>query len=148
MKQLFKLGFVIFLLSASSCYSQQMVQKTTDAKVLQNKKQDFIGKPLSELLKQIAPKIKLVYGNPENTWAGATGGTYLKFHFIDRSEYGNKLKSNKRPAAIVVTFKLDPNNKHKPLPKGGLNEWADEQTKEYGDMIIVNLRVNDDEDKM
>jgi hypothetical protein len=141
MKLLFKLGLLLFLLSATSCYSQQMVRKTTEVKVLQNKKEEFIGKPLSELLKQIGPQIKYVYGNPENTWAGAVGGTYLKFHFIDRNEYGNKLKGSKKPTAIVVSFKLDANNKHRPLPKEGLNEWTEEQTKEYGDMIISNIRV-------
>jgi hypothetical protein len=140
MKELFNLSLFVFLMLCSSCYGQ-MVQKTTDAIVLQNKKEVFIGKPLTELLKQIAPRIKYVYGNPENRWAGETGGTYLRFYFVDRKEAFKQIDAGKKPTTIVINFHLEPNNKRKPLPKEGLNEWTDKQTKEYGDMIVLNVRV-------
>lgn len=141
MKQLFKLNLLIFLLSATSCHAQKLVQKTSDAKKLEINQKQFIGKPLKVLLAQIAPQIKFVYGNPDNTWGGATGGTYLKFHFVNHEEYGKKLNKNKNATGIIVNFQLEPNNTRKPLPKEGLKEWTDEDTKKYGDMIIMKIRV-------
>ena len=141
MKQLIKLITILLLLIGTSCYGQKMVQKASDAKKLEINKEQFSGKPLRVLLAQIEPAIKFVYGNPENKWATATGGTYLKFHFIDRGDYGKKINKNKKPLGILVTFQLDLNNTHKSLPKQGLNEWTDENTSMYGDMIITKVRV-------
>jgi len=138
------LAFAFFYTAPSSCCGQKMIQKTGDAKKLELNKEQFIGKPLKILLEQIEPKIKFVYGNPENTWAGATGGTYLKFHFVDRDEYGRKLKKNEKSIGMVINFQLEPNNTRKPLPKNGLKEWTKEDTKEYGDMIITKVRVIDE----
>jgi len=141
MKIFFKLALMLFLISGKSCFGQKMVQSTEDAKKLEVYKEKFIGEPLSVLLKEVQPKIKLVYGNPENSWGGAIGGTYLKFHFADRDEIGKKLKKKQKPTGIIVNFKLNPKNAHKPLPKGGVKEWTEQETKEYGDMIIANIRV-------
>jgi len=142
MKKLLKLSVLsILLITASSCFGQKIVHKTSDAKKLEVNKAQFIGKPLKVLLAEIEPKIKFVYGNPENRWAGAVGGTYLKFHFIDRTEYGKVLKKKAKPLGIVVNFQLDPKNTHKPLPKEGLKEWTEVNTNEYGDMIITDIRV-------
>lgn len=151
MKKLFKLSVLTFLIpamlvtiSGTSCYGQKMVRKVSDAKKLETNQEQFIGKPLKTLLEDIGLTIKFVYGNPENTWAGATGGTYLKFHFVDRNEYGKMRVKNEAPTAIIVNFQLEPKNTRKPLPKEGLKEWTAEDTKEYGDMIITKIRVVDE----
>ena len=140
MNQLF-IVITISLFSTASCTAQKMVQKTIDAKKLEINKGNFISKPLNVLLEQIEPQIKFVYGNPENKWAGATGGTYLKFHFVSRDEYGESLKKNQNPIGIIVSFQLEVNNRRKPLPKDEIKEWTKENTKDYGDMIITNTRV-------
>lgn len=142
MKMLLKLSALLILMFiAPSCFGQKMVHKTSDAKKLEVNKAQYIGKPLNVLLAEIEPKIKFVYGNPDNSWGGAIGGTFLKFHFIDRTEYTKVLKKKSKPLGIVVNFQLEPNNTRKPLPKDGLKEWSEENTKEYGDMIITNIRV-------
>lgn len=148
MKKMFKIGKSIFfipaillILSATSCYSQKMVQRVSDAKKLETNKEKFVGKSLKVLLDSIGPEIKYVYGNPENTWFGETGGTRLYFYFVDRDEYGEKRARNETPVGVVVSFQLEPNNTRKPLPKEGLKRWTANETKEYGDMIISNVRV-------
>lgn len=141
MKQLLKFLILILLLTTTSCHAQKMVQKASEAKKLEIDKQQFIGKPLKVLLAQIKPKIEFVYGNPDNTWGEVTGGTYLKFHFVDRDKYKETLKKNKTPIGIIVNFQLEPKNTRKPLPKDGLKEWTDENMKEYGDMIITKIHV-------
>ncbi len=140
-KPTFFIPAILLILSATSCYGQKMVQRVGDAKKLETNKEKFVGKPLKVLLDSIGPEIKYVYGNPENTWFGANGGTHLNFHFIDRNEYGEKLNKNEKPVGIVVTFQLEPKNTRNPLPEGGLKRWTANETKEYGDMIISNVRV-------
>lgn len=143
MKQILCILFSLsLLLPFSSCYSQKVMKTVGDAQKLVENKEKFIGKPLSQLLKQIEPKIKFVYGNPDNNWAGATGGTFLAFHFVGREEGLKRLSKKDNPTAIIVNFELDLNNKHKPLQNDGRIElWTDAETKEYGDMIILNIRV-------
>ncbi len=110
-------------------------------KKIETNKAGFIGQPLKSLLIQISPKIKFVYGNPENRYRRSIGDTYLKFHFFDKKEAQKLFSTNHTPTGLIVELVSDENNHHKPLPKGGLNEWTKENTKEYGDMIIQNIRV-------
>ncbi len=135
------LSVTFLLIMITSCQGQKMVQKISDAKKLEFNKEQFIGKPLRVLLDNISPKIKYVFGNPENTWSGANDGTYLRFHFVERDEYKLKLDNDEKLTAIVVTFPLDIHNAHKSLPKPGLKEWTAENTEEYGDMIVAGIRV-------
>ena len=78
------LNFFVFalLFCTISCHAQQMVQKVNDAKKLEINKERFIGKPLKELLSQIAPKVMYVYGNPDNRSPNAIGGTYIKIFLL------------------------------------------------------------------
>ena len=79
--------FAAFLLGITSCNTQRLVLKVNDAKKLEANEDNFIGKPLKKVLSEIKPKIKFVYGNPENTWAGATGWTYFTFYFVDKEAF-------------------------------------------------------------
>ena len=67
MKVVIKIYAFIFFITATSCYGQKMVQNKSEAKNLEINKEQFIGKPLKSLLKEISPKIKYVFGHPENT---------------------------------------------------------------------------------
>lgn len=116
----------------------------TDAKKLELNQSQFIDKPLKALLAQIKPPIKFVYGNPENTWAGATGGTSLRLHFITKEERLKQWNKNQVPTEIVILFQLEPQNTRPPLPKEGLQQWTKENTKAYGDMIILKVRIREE----
>ncbi|ANE51238.1 hypothetical protein [Flavisolibacter tropicus] len=141
MKLPYRLFLFVILFVSTACFGQKLVQAVSDVGQLAIHKEQFIGQPLNILLAQIEPAIKYVYGNPENRWRGAVGGTYLKFHFVDKQEYGEMLRQNKKPAGVVVSFSLEPNSSRKPLPKGGIPLWTDEQKREYGDMIIADIRI-------
>ncbi len=141
MKQLFNIFLVAFLFAITSCNTQKLVLKVNDAKKLEANEDNFIGKPLKNVLSQIKPKIKFVYGNPENTWAGATGGTYFTFYFVDKEDGKKRISVNDIPTHITVQFQLEPTNNRRPFPKGGIKEWTKKETKEYGDMIIINIFV-------
>jgi hypothetical protein len=140
MKQLFNIFLVVFLFVITSCNTQKLVVKVNDAKKIETNKDKFIGKPLKKVLSQIKPKIKYVYGIPENTSAEAIGGTYFTFYFVDKEDILKRF--NNKPTSITVQFQLEPTNNRRPLPKGGIKEWTKKETKEYGDMIIQNIYVS------
>lgn len=142
MKQLLLLPVAVFILGITSCNTQRLVVKVNDAKKLETYKDNFIGKPLKNLLAEIKPEIKFLYGNPENTWREATGGTYFTFYFLSKEEVKKRFSPNNKPTRIFVQFQLEPINKRKLLPNGSLSKWTKKETKEYGDMIIMNIRVS------
>lgn len=138
MKLLIKLFVCTFLLSLNSCYAQKMVQKSSDAKKLEINKDQFIDKPLKVLLAQIAPKIEGALGDPD--MASDTRLNHISFCFIGIDEYFHRKNKGENPIIIRVTLKR-PNRKEYPVlsPK---NAWTDEQTKIYGDMIVMRITVS------
>ncbi|MDQ6610491.1 MAG: hypothetical protein M3Y85_11800 [Bacteroidota bacterium] len=141
MKHFIKILFIVIISSTTGCcYAQKMVTKIRDAKKLEINKEQFIGKPLKFLIDQIGPKIKFAYGNPNNKGESIIG-TNIKFYFADETEYWKRHKENQTPTAILVTFKLEPNNTRKPIPVGGV-KWTAELANEYGDMIISRIYVS------
>ena len=142
MNQQFNIFFCSFFLAITSCNTQRLVLKVNDTKKLETNKGDFIGKPLKNVLSEIKPKIKFVYGIPENTSAEAIGGTYFTFYFVDKEDGKKRINVNDIPTQITIRFKLEKLNNRKPLPKEGLTKWTEKETKEYGDMIIQNIYVS------
>jgi hypothetical protein len=80
-----------------------------------------------------------VHGNPENNSGHITGGTYFTFYFVDKEEVIKRF--NNEPTRITLNFQLEKTNNRRPFPKGGIKEWTKKETKEYGDMIIININV-------
>jgi hypothetical protein len=126
------------VLITNTGYTQKMVLTPSDAPKLVENKGTFIDKPLKNLLSQINPKINYVSGNPERY----TNASYLTFYFVTKED-GVKVIRNtgKYPMGIYVTFQYEENNNHQPLPQGGILEWTSKDTEEYGDMIIMDIRI-------
>ena len=141
MKIVYNIFLAAFTLAVTSCNTQRLLVKVNDAKKLETNRDNFIGKPLKNLLSEIKPTIRFVYGEPENTSARTFGETYLVFNFDDKEEGNKRLNANETPTMIVVQFELEPKNVRKPIPKEGLTKWKKKETKEYGDMIVLSIRV-------
>lgn len=139
MKQLFKILLVSFLMTFNICHAQKMIQTIGDAKKLELNKDKFIGKPLKELLKEIRPEIKMVYGNPENIFNEFS--TYISFYFVDKEEYRIRNIKGEHPTTIRVIFKQNKDN-HPARPLEKPDVWKKEYEKLYGEMIIVDIRVS------
>ena len=58
MKQFLFIPYVVLILGVISCNAQRLVVKVNDAKKLETYKDNFIGKPLKNLLAEIKPEIK------------------------------------------------------------------------------------------
>ena len=132
---------LLLILLASSCQRQKIMKSIPEAENLVINQHKFIGKPLRILLVEIKPDIKFVYGEPENTSGRTLGETYLVFTFVDK-EAGKKRLNGETRTRITVQFQLEPKNTRKPLPKEGLAKWTKIETKEYGDMIVLSIRVS------
>jgi hypothetical protein len=78
-----------------------MVQKTSDAQNLERNKNQFIGKPLKELLKEIKPKIETALGSPgTNERPG-----FFNFYFAPKEEYDKYRAQDTFPLTIKVYIK-------------------------------------------
>jgi hypothetical protein len=138
MKQSFKiLTFVILFIASASCYAQQMVRKTSDAKKLEINKSEFIGKPLKNLLKEIGPTIATALGSPGST----EQPSFFNFYFSQKKEYDNYRKQNKFPLTIKVYVKENFEwNKRGKTREDWLN-WTKEDEERYGNLTILDIKV-------
>ena len=75
MKNTIKTFAILFLLINYSCKAQQLVQTPNDAYKLKTNEQQFLNKPLKNLLKEIKPEIKFVLGTVDYP-------SYFSFRFI------------------------------------------------------------------
>ncbi|HEV8271234.1 MAG TPA: hypothetical protein VGQ04_07995 [Chitinophagaceae bacterium] len=137
MKPLSKIFTLLFLLGVSSCQAQKMVQKTSDAKKLEINKNQFVGKPLSVLLKEIGPKIETALGSPgTNERAG-----FFSFYFAPKAEYDKYRSQEKFPLTIKVYIKDSFEWNRKDKTKDSWLNWTKEDEEKYGSLIIADIKV-------
>ena len=138
MKQSLSLIILICLLSLTSCIAPKMAQTLNDVKKLEINEQQFIGKSLKVLLKQVKPKIILAIGNPE----GFEGlqSTYLIFYFVDKQTFITRDSKGDKPLRISVLLKKKSGKNYPPLLASKL--WSKEQLRAYGEMKVLRIWVN------
>lgn len=140
MKSLLRISaFACLLAIYSSCYSQQIMRSVGDAQNLLSKKRLFIGQPLSTLLKEIKPEIKMVFAEG-NRADGAL--SYLVFNFVDREGQKKYTKEGKKSLRITVFLKerFVWSKSDKPVAEG--EKWTKEDAKKYGNLTVVDFRVS------
>lgn len=139
MKVSFKilLAFFVFL-TAFSCKAQ-LVQTVNDVKRLEINQDKFVGKPLSDLLKQIKPEIKRVMIVP----GSSQRLTALYFYFLSDSDFHKFYKeTGKNPLELRVRlkeydFKWDPSTR----PQDQRYDWTKEDEKEFGKLTVADVKV-------
>lgn len=119
-----------------SCTAQKMVQAPADVIKLKTYSDQFIGKPLKYLFKEIKPPLQLAYGNPED--ASKFKLASISFCFIGLANFKQMIETGKEPLTIIVTLERADNKQYPKLVSG---PWTDEKTKTYGDMIIRRIGV-------
>ena len=138
MKLLSRIFFCTLLIAIiSSCKAQKMVQKTSDAKKLEINKNQFVGKPLSILLKEIGPKIETALGSPgTNERAG-----FFSFYFASKGEYDKYRAQDKFPLTIKVYIKEIFEWDKKGKTKDDWLNWTREDEEKYGNLIVADIKV-------
>lgn len=134
MKNLLKILAILFLLINYSCKAQQMVQTPNDAHKLKTNEQQFIDKPLKDLLKEIKPEIKTAYGTLGDP-------SYFSFRFIDVVEFnsGRAIGKNHLGLYVYVKEPLDWDFTKRPTGKEYL--WTKEDVEKYGNLTVIRIKV-------
>ena len=137
MKPLSKIFTLLFLPGVIFCQAQKMVQKTSDAQNLERNKNQFIGKPLKDLLKEIKPKIETALGSPgTNERPG-----FFNFYFAPKEEYDKYRAQDKFPLTIKVYIKESFEWDRKDKTNDTWLNWTKEDEEKYGDLIIADIKV-------
>lgn len=133
MKNTLKIFTILFLLMNYGCKAQQMVQTTNDIFLLKTNEQQFINKPLKDLLKEIKPEIKTVLGTVDYP-------SYFAFKFISVEEINRKVIGRKLISFYVyVKEPLDWDfNKR---AKGKEYLWTKEDLEKYGNLTVIKIKV-------
>lgn len=134
MKNVLKIIAILFLFINFSCKAQQMVLTQKDAHKLKENEQQFINKPLKDLLKEIKPQIKMVDGTLNSP-------DYFTFKFVTHDEYKLGIRQEKNYTSIYVYVKESINWQREKRPKGEEYVWTKEDVKKYGDFTVLWLRV-------
>ena len=133
MKNIFKFIVILFLFINTSCKAQQMVETPNDAYKLKTNEQQFVNKPLKNLLKEIKPAIKNVLGTRDNP-------SYFVFYFISRDEVNHKVKKRKDISLVVyVKEPLDWDFNKRPQGKEYL--WSKEDVEKYENLTVTRIKV-------
>jgi len=134
MKNILKIFALAFLLINYSCKAQ-MVQTTKDVYLLKTNEQQFLNKPLKDLLNEIKPEIRTGGASNEK------GYQFFSFRFRTM-EQGRKNEGNWEDRVSLYVYLKDPIDwKWENRPKGKEILWTKEDAEKYGNLIVVRIKV-------
>ncbi|AYN05056.1 hypothetical protein [Flavobacterium sp. 140616W15] len=134
MKNIIKTFAILFLLLSYSCKAQQMVQNTKDVSKLKTDEQQFINKPLKNLLKEIKPEIKTADATNDNPY-------YFSFKFRTLEQRKKNEGSKEDAVSLFVYVKTPIDWKYEERPKGKELMWTKEDVEKYGNLTVVAIKV-------
>ncbi|AYN05054.1 hypothetical protein [Flavobacterium sp. 140616W15] len=136
MKNTIKTFAILFLLINTNCKAQQMVQTTKDVSKLKTNEQQFINKPLKNLLKEIKPEIKIGYGSNDE------GHSYFSFRFTTFEQREKKQGSKEDRVSLYVYVKEGPIDwDFDKRPIGKEYEWTKEDLVKYGNLTVIRIKI-------
>ncbi|MGN7811716.1 hypothetical protein [Flavobacterium sp. 22076] len=135
MKNIFKITplLLILLIINTSCKAQQMVQTPNDVNKLQENEQQFINKPLKNLLKEIKPEIKLFRAEIDQH-------SYFSFYFISHNEL-LRLPTDSIPLGFYVYIKESIDWDFAKRPKETQYVWTKEDLEKYGNLTVTRIKI-------
>ena len=122
---------LVFLINYS-CKAQQLVQTTADVPKLKTNEQQFINKPLKDLLKEIKPEIKMAFGNIGDP-------CFFTFRFIDIEETKRLRSENALFLYVYVKEPLDWYFEKR--EKGKEYQWTKEDVEKYGNLTVIRIKI-------
>ncbi|WP_223256134.1 hypothetical protein [Flavobacterium laiguense] len=134
MKNILKTFAILFLFANNSCKAQQMVQTTKDVYLLKINEQQFINKPLKDLLKEIKPEIKTADATNDNPY-------YFSFKFRTLEQRKQSKGSQEDSVSLFVYVKTPTDWKYEERPKGKELQWTKEDEEKYGNLTVIRIKV-------
>ena len=112
-----------------------MVQIPNDAYNLKTNQQQFLNKPLKNLLKEIKPEIKTAFGTLDTP-------SYFSFRFIDAEEFksGRAVGKNHLGLYVYVKEPIEEWSNGK-RPKKIEFQWTKEDLEKYGNYAVIRIKV-------
>jgi hypothetical protein len=135
MKNILRTFALLFILLNHSCSAQQMVQTTKDVYLLKTSEEQFINKPLKNLLKEIKPAIKTAGASNEE------GHQFFSFRFRTLEQHKKNEGSYEDRVSLYVYVKDPIDWKWEKRPRGKELEWTKEDIDKYGNLIVVRIKV-------
>ncbi|TEB45256.1 hypothetical protein D0809_08815 [Flavobacterium circumlabens] len=134
MESTIKILAILFVIN-SNCKAQQMLQVPMDAYKLKTNEQQFINKPLRNLLKEIKPEIKFVSGTVDYP-------PFFSFRFISREEIMKKsINDNTFGIGLYVYVKEPLDWDFDKRPKDTASKWTKEDLEKYGNLTLERIKV-------
>ena len=133
MKTLLKISAIVFLLINYSCKAQ-MVQTTKDVYLLKTNEQQFINKPLKDLLKEIKPEIRTADTSIDSPY-------FFRFKFITYEQQRTNKGNWEDRVSLYVYVKEPIDWKWEKRPKGNELIWTKEDAEKYGNLAVVRIKV-------
>ena len=131
---------ILSLLVYTSCFSQQLVKKQSDLRLLIDQRERFINKPLKELLKEIKPPIKFAFGTDAKDHGMPAN---ITFKFVTHQEYLILKEVNKFPLTLIIYVKekkIDWYDLSK-RTKETSTSWTADDLRKYGDLTVIGIEV-------
>jgi hypothetical protein len=134
MKSTLKILALLFILISNSCKAQQMVQTTKDVYKLKINEQQFVNKPLKDLLKELKPEIKAA-------WATQDFPDYFSFRFRTQDQQKKNEGSYEDRVSLYVYVKDPIDWQYEKRPKGNELIWTKEDAEKYGNLTVIRIKV-------
>lgn len=139
MKNLLKILLFGNLLLMNYACAQTVTMKTLeDSKKIQTNKNEFIGKPLSNLLKHINLEVKSIIPSPNKNMREINR---LSFLFVSKLEYKNAQGSKPTRITVVFNQNWDLAGERCTFDKVGCTDWTKEDEKNLGNLIVHDIYV-------
>lgn len=137
------LSFILvatLIITATSC-SAQLVKTIKDIPLINTHQNEFVGKPLSLLLNNIKPKIKLFFTNTTEPNYGS-----ISFYFVDHPKFAenSKLKHKMTRVIVFVTGAIAENDYSLPIQQRF--NWTDTYKEKNKDLIVQRILIRQGSD--
>lgn len=134
MKNTLKILVLALLMINIGCKAQ-MIKTTKDIYLLKTNEQQFLNKPLKDLLKEIKPEIKTADGNI------GEGYQYFSFRFRTREQWKKNEGDWEDRVTLYVYVKEPIDWKYEKRPKGNELVWTKEDAEKYENLTVVLIKV-------
>ncbi|RUT69585.1 hypothetical protein D0817_15545 [Flavobacterium cupreum] len=132
MESTIKILAILFVIN-SNCKAQQMIQTHDDIYKLKANEQQFINKPLKNVLKEIKPEIKMAFAIVDYP-------SFFAFKFFTATEINRRVIGRKHNSIyIYVEEPIDWNFDTR--IKGKEYQWTKEDLEKYGNLTITRIKV-------
>lgn len=139
MKIILKTFIILFVFANISCKAQQMVQTPNDVYKLKANEEQFLSKPLKNLLKEIKPEIQSAFG----VKVPKGYPCYFMFSFNSSNELKQKMIEGKFTGLYVYVKEPVDEWDNGKRPQEIEFEWTKKDVEKYGNFTVIKIQVID-----